>query len=67
MDFKERKQKRIEHFEKYVKGWKQRPCTACNGSGYYDNNGFQNVGLVTEQVKRCTNLKLFYNYENRYY
>ena len=36
MDFKERKQQRKEHFEKYVKGWKLRPCTACNGSGYYD-------------------------------
>ena len=39
MDFKERKQKRTEYFEKYVKGWKQRPCTSCNGSGYYDYNG----------------------------
>jgi RecJ-like exonuclease len=27
---------RKEHYEKYVKGWKQVPCTACNGSGYYD-------------------------------
>lgn len=44
MDFKERKQKRIEHFEKYVKGWKQRPCTACNGSGYYDHNGSPKCG-----------------------
>ena len=44
MDFKERKQKRIEHFEKYVKGWKQRPCGACNGSGYYDHNGSPKCG-----------------------
>jgi len=37
MDFKERKQKRKQHFEKYVNGWKLRDCTACSGSGYYDN------------------------------
>jgi DnaJ-class molecular chaperone len=36
-NFQERKQQRIEHFENNVKGWKLRPCTACNGSGYYDN------------------------------
>ena len=39
MDFHERKRKRTEHFERFVKGWKLRPCTACNGSGYYDHNG----------------------------
>ena len=44
MDFKERKQKRKEHFEKNIKGWKQRPCTACNGSGYYDHNGSPKCG-----------------------
>ena len=44
MDFKERKQKRIEHFEKCVKGWKQRSCTACNGSCYYDHNGSPKCG-----------------------
>lgn len=37
MNFKDRKQRRKEHYEKYVKGWKLRPCIACNGSGYYDN------------------------------
>lgn len=37
MDFHERKRKRREHFERFVKGWKLRPCTACNGSGYYDH------------------------------
>lgn len=43
MDFHERKAKRKKHFEENVKGWKQRNCTACNGSGYYDNyvNGKQ--------------------------
>jgi DnaJ-class molecular chaperone len=39
MDFHERKQARKNYYEKYVKGWKQRPCIACNGSGYYDHNG----------------------------
>lgn len=39
MDFHERKKQRKEHFEKYVKGWKEGLCTACNGTGYYDHNG----------------------------
>jgi len=38
MNFNERKQKRKEYYEKYVKGWKLRPCTACAGSGYYDTS-----------------------------
>lgn len=33
------KQFRIDYFNNYVKGWKLRDCTACNGSGYYDNSG----------------------------
>lgn len=44
MDFKERKQQRIKYFETNVKGWKQRPCIACNGSGYYDDNGSPKCG-----------------------
>jgi DnaJ-class molecular chaperone len=39
MNFHERKKQRTKHFEKNVKGWKERHCTACNGSGYYDHNG----------------------------
>jgi DnaJ-class molecular chaperone len=39
MNFSERKQKRKEYFEKYIKGCKQQPCISCNGSGYYDHNG----------------------------
>lgn len=35
----ERKAARVEHFNRFVKGWKQRPCTACAGSGRYDHNG----------------------------
>jgi DnaJ-class molecular chaperone len=37
--FHERKAKRAEHYEKYVKGWKLKDCTCCSGSGYYDSNG----------------------------
>lgn len=37
--FHERKAQRKAYYDKYVKGWKQRKCTACNGSGYYDNGG----------------------------
>ena len=35
MDFINRKQKRKEHYEKHVKGWKLRECSACGGSGHY--------------------------------
>ena len=34
-DYHKRKQERTEHYNKYVKGWKLRDCTACSGSGYY--------------------------------
>ena len=39
MDYRERKAERTAWYKKYVKGWKQRKCTACNGSGRYDHNG----------------------------
>ena len=39
MNFQERKEERKAYYEKYVLGWKKRPCTACNGSGRYDHNG----------------------------
>lgn len=39
MSFQERKQQRTEYYRKYIHGWKQRKCVACNGSGRYDNNG----------------------------
>jgi len=42
--FQERKKLRKEYFEKHIKGWKERPCTACNGSGYYDNDGAPKCG-----------------------
>jgi DnaJ-class molecular chaperone len=34
--FHQRKRERKEYRAGYVWGWKERPCTACNGSGYYD-------------------------------
>lgn len=39
MGWREGKEARKQYYLKYIHGWKQRPCTACNGSGYYDNNG----------------------------
>jgi DnaJ-class molecular chaperone len=38
-DFHARKEERRRHYEQHVKGWKLRTCTACSGSGYYDNDG----------------------------
>ena len=37
-DYYVRKQGRKEYYEKFIKGWKLRPCVACNGSGNYDHN-----------------------------
>ena len=37
MDFKERKLARTERYLKYEYKKKLKPCTACNGSGYYDH------------------------------
>lgn len=39
MTFLERKKKRKEHYFKYVHQWKLGPCSACNASGFYDNEG----------------------------
>lgn len=44
MNFHERKKQRKDHFEKNEKGWKDKYCTACNGSGYYDHNGSPKCG-----------------------
>lgn len=35
--YRERKRLRTEWFFKYIFKKKLVPCTACNGSGYYDN------------------------------
>lgn len=37
MGYREDKQARKDHYLKYVHGWKLRTCTACNGSGKYDD------------------------------
>lgn len=39
MSFSERKAQRIEHYQRFVHGWKLRSCVACNGSGRYDAKG----------------------------
>lgn len=39
MNFKERKAQRTDYYNRFVKGWKQRPCSSCMGSGRYDHNG----------------------------
>lgn len=56
--FHERKKQRTERFGKYIKGWKDAPCTACNGSGYYDYNNSPKCGACngTGKVKRKPNL-----------
>lgn len=43
-DYHRRKEERTKHYNNFVKGWKLRPCTACGGSGYYDNNGSPKCG-----------------------
>jgi hypothetical protein len=37
--FYERKKYRTEFYKRFIEGWKQRDCIACNGSGYYDSDG----------------------------
>ncbi len=43
-DFHTRKQERKIRYEKHIKGWKQRPCSACNGSGRYDSTDSPECG-----------------------
>jgi hypothetical protein len=56
-DFKTRKLERKEYYEKFVKGWKQIPCTACNGSGYYDHSGSPKCGGCSGTGKQHVNPK----------
>ncbi len=37
--FHERKKQRTERYYRQIHGYRQRPCTACNGSGHYDSHG----------------------------
>lgn len=39
MSWAERKAERTKHYKRFVFGWKQVTCVACNGSGRYDNRG----------------------------
>jgi len=61
MNHAERKAARKEHFERFVKGWKLRPCLACNGSGKYDHNGSPNCsscdGTGKERYKEQVHAK----------
>ena len=36
-DFKSRKAARTAYYKRFIEGWKLIPCSACNGSGWYDN------------------------------
>ena len=38
-DYYRRKEQRRRYYNDFMKGWKERPCGACAGSGYYDDNG----------------------------
>lgn len=42
--FHERKKIRTEWYFKYVYKWKEKPCSACSGSGYYDDTGSPKCG-----------------------
>lgn len=57
MNFHERKQARKEYYEKWIKGWKLRPCGACNGSGYYDHNDNPECGACDGTGKERYNSK----------
>lgn len=54
-NFRERKQERTKYYFQYVYMWKERPCTACNGSGYYDSNGSPECGCCDGTGKETYN------------
>ena len=54
--YEERKAKRTERYNK-DKGLKQRPCSACNGSGRYDSKGSPNCGACGGTGKERYNSK----------
>lgn len=57
--YHQRKAARKEYYLNYVYGRKERACTACNGSGYYDYNGSPVCGSCDgtgkERYKPSTN------------
>lgn len=42
--FQERKKERTEYFFRFIYGMKLRTCSACNGTGRYDNTGSPRCG-----------------------
>jgi DnaJ-class molecular chaperone len=44
VEYRVRKAARVEYYQQYVEGWKQKACSACSGSGYYDHNGSPDCG-----------------------
>lgn len=42
--FHKDKNERKEYFLKFIYGWKEIPCGACDGSGYYDNTNSPKCG-----------------------
>lgn len=53
-DYQKRKKDRTEYYFKFIYGWKLEKCCACNGSGYYDNNGSPKCGACNGTGKtRC--------------
>ncbi|EOX9201865.1 heat shock protein [Yersinia phage vB_YenM_56.17] len=47
LTFHQRKKARTDYYLRFVHGWKLRECGACNGSGYYDNNGSPDCGACS--------------------
>ena len=62
MNFHERKEQRKAYYEKFVKGWKLRPCGACNGSGYYDSDENPECGACDGTGKERYNPNETYEY-----
>ena len=54
--YEERKAKRTERYNNN-KGLKQRPCSACNGSGRYDSNGSPPCGACDGTGKERYKIK----------
>ena len=44
MGFRENKKERKENYLKRIYGYKLGPCSACNGTGYYDHNDSPECG-----------------------
>jgi len=67
LTWKERKAERKEYFDRFIYGWRLRACTACNGSGYYDNNGSPPCGSCGGTGKETYRGPLALGYKGEYY